>query len=134
MERGNSLQMFEEVDSPPVAQRHWTGDRALIGIGPQLHTGGISMGSLHHPRPSRQALPEAQAGSLGPMVEQTLVHVATTDVEGRANILLRQLEDANHLGVGKSLPFYFLPSFFYISFLIVDGISCVRGDCGARGS
>jgi hypothetical protein len=25
-------------------------------------------------------------------------------------------------------------SFFYISFLIVDGISCVRGDRGARGS
>jgi hypothetical protein len=66
--------------------------------------------------------------------EQALVRVATVDVEGRANILLGQLEDTNHLGVGKSLTFYFLPSFFYISFLIVHGISCVRGDCGARGS
>jgi pyridoxine/pyridoxamine 5'-phosphate oxidase len=33
--------------------------------------------------------------------EQALVHVATVDVEGRMNVLLHQLEDADHRGVGK---------------------------------
>jgi hypothetical protein len=37
--------------------------------------------------------------------EQALVRVAAADVEGRANILLRQLEDADHRGASKSLPF-----------------------------
>jgi hypothetical protein len=69
------------------------------------------MGSLRH----RQALPEAQASLSGLMVEQmeeqALVCVAAADVEGRANVLLCQLEDVDHRGIGKSLPFYFLPSF-----------------------
>jgi hypothetical protein len=85
MERGNSPQRFEEVDSPPAVQHH----RAFTGSNRQLCTGGISMGSLHY----CQALPGAQAGSSRPMVEQTkgqvLVHAAIVDVEGRANVLLR---------------------------------------------
>jgi hypothetical protein len=134
MERGNSPQRSEEVDDSPMTQRRRMGDRAFTGSGHQLRTGGISMGTLFH----RQALPGAQVGSSGPMVErmeeQELIHAATADVEGRANVLIRQLEDADHHGIDKSLPFCFLPFFLYISFLIVDVISCVRGDRGARGS
>jgi hypothetical protein len=70
------------------------------------------MGSL---RP-RHVLPRAQADSSGLMVErleeQALVRTAATDIEGRANVLLCQLEHADHRGSGKSLPFVsFLPSF-----------------------
>jgi hypothetical protein len=44
--------------------------------------------------------------------EQALVRVAAADVEGRENVHLGQLEDADHRGSGKSLPFVsFLPSF-----------------------
>jgi hypothetical protein len=43
--------------------------------------------------------------------EQALVRAAAVDVEGRANVLLCQLEDADDRGVGESLPFCFLPSF-----------------------
>jgi hypothetical protein len=58
--------------------------------------------------------------------EQAFFRAAAADIEGRANVLLRQLEDANHRGVSKFLPSVsFLPSFVYISFLIVNGISCV---------
>jgi hypothetical protein len=59
------------------------------------------MGSLH----PRHVLPRAQAGLSGPMVdrteEQALVRAAKSDVEGRANVVLHQLEDANHRGVSK---------------------------------
>jgi hypothetical protein len=48
--------------------------------------------------------------------EHALVRAAVADVEGRANVLLRQLEDADHRGVGKSPPFCFLPSFFFVFF------------------
>jgi hypothetical protein len=134
MEHDNSPQRFEVVDGPLAAQHRWTGDQAFTGSDRHLRTGGISMGSL---RPCH-VLPRAQAASSGPMVERTeeqaLVHVVAADIEERANVLLRQLEDTDHRSAGKSLPFYFLPSFFYISFLIVNGISCVRGDRGARGS
>jgi hypothetical protein len=89
MERGNSPQRFEEVDSPPAMQHHRADDRAFTGSNRQLRTGGISMGSLRY----RQALPRAQAGLSRPMVErmegQVLVHAAAVDVEGRANVLLR---------------------------------------------
>jgi hypothetical protein len=57
--------------------------------------------------------------------EQALVRAAAADVEGRANVLLRQLENADHCGVGK-FSSLLLPSFFYISFLIVNEISCQR--------
>jgi hypothetical protein len=44
--------------------------------------------------------------------EQALIRAATADVEGRANVLLRHLEDVDHRGSSKSLPFVsFLPSF-----------------------
>jgi hypothetical protein len=33
--------------------------------------------------------------------EQALVRVAAADVEGRKNVLLRQLGDADHRGVGE---------------------------------
>jgi hypothetical protein len=113
MERDNSPQRFEEVDGPPAAQRHRIGDRAFTGSGRRLRTGGISIGSLrpHH------VLPRAQASSSGPMVERTeeqaLVRATTADVEGRANVLLRQLEDTNHRGVGKFSSLLF-PSFLLL--------------------
>jgi hypothetical protein len=39
------------------------------------------------------------------MEEQALVRAVAADVEERANVLLRQLEDADHHGASKSLPF-----------------------------
>jgi hypothetical protein len=65
--------------------------------------------------------------------EQALVHVAASNVEGRVNVLLHQLDDTNHHGVGKFSSLLFSSFFVYISFLIMSGISCVRGDRGARG-
>jgi hypothetical protein len=101
MARDDSPQRSEEVDGPPAAQCCRTGDRVSTGNDRQLRTSGISMGSL---RP-RHALPRAQAGPSGPRVEQAeeqaFVHVAAADVAGRANILLRQLGDTDHRGVGK---------------------------------
>jgi hypothetical protein len=64
--------------------------------------------------------------------EQALVRAAATNVEGRVNVLLCRLDDADHRGVGK-FSLLFSPFFVYISFLIVNGISCVRGDHGAGG-
>jgi hypothetical protein len=65
--------------------------------------------------------------------EQSLIRVAAADIEGRANVHLRQLDDTNHHGVGKFSSLLFSSFFVYISFLIMSGISFVRGDRGARG-
>jgi hypothetical protein len=134
MARDNSPQWSKEVDGPPAAQRRQTGDRAFTESGRQLHTGDISMGSLH----TRHVLPRAQAGPSGLRVEwaeeQALVHVAAADVEGRTNVLLHQLDDADHRGVGEFSSLLFSSFFIYISPLIVNGIMRVRGDHGAGGS
>jgi hypothetical protein len=45
--------------------------------------------------------------------EQALIHAVAADVEGRVNVLLRQLEDANHRGVGKFSSLSF-PSFLLL--------------------
>jgi hypothetical protein len=66
--------------------------------------------------------------------EQVLVHAAAANIEGRANVLLHQLDDTDHHGIGKFSSLLFSSFFIYISFLIVNGISCVRGDRGAGGS
>jgi hypothetical protein len=75
-------------------------DRVFTGRGRQLRTGGISTGSI---RP-HFALPRALANPPAPRVdqveEQALVRVAAVDVEGRANILLHQLDAADRCGVG----------------------------------
>jgi hypothetical protein len=47
------------------------------------------------------------------MKEQALVRVAVADVEGRANVLLCQLEDADHRGAGK------FSSLLFSSFLLL---------------
>jgi hypothetical protein len=57
--------------------------------------------------------------------EQVLVHMAAADVEGRTNVLLHQRDDADRRGVGEFSSLLFSSSFVYISFLIVNGISCV---------
>jgi hypothetical protein len=71
------------------------------------------MGRLRH----RQALPGAQVGSLGPMVEQTeeqvLIRAAAADVEGRMNVLLRQLEDECSLLFPSFLPSFLLLHLFF---------------------
>jgi hypothetical protein len=46
--------------------------------------------------------------------EQALVRVAAADVEGRANVLLPQLEDANHRGAGKFLLLCLFASFTFL--------------------
>jgi hypothetical protein len=61
--------------------------------------------------------------------EQALVRAVATYVEGRVNVLLHQLDDAEHCGIDEFSSF-----FVYISFLIMNGIVCVRGDHGAGGS
>jgi hypothetical protein len=71
--------------------------------------------------------------SVGRAEEQSLVYAAAADVEGRANVLLHQLEDADRHSVGRFISFCFVLS-LYVSFLIVGGISCVRGDHGAARS
>jgi hypothetical protein len=123
MARDNSPQRFEEVDGPPTAQRHQTGDRVFTGRGCQLRTGGISMGSL---RP-RHVFPRALASPSVPRVEQAeervLVRAAAVDVEGWANVLLHQLDDADRRGVGEF--FFPSPSIARCSFLIVSEILCV---------
>jgi hypothetical protein len=95
------------------------------------------MGSLRYRYPPQQALIGAQANSsrlsMGRAEEQLLVRAVAAGVEVRANVLLRQLEDADHHGIGGFLPFCFALS-WYVSFLIVGGLSCVRGDRGAVGS
>jgi hypothetical protein len=54
-----------------------------------------------------------------------LVHAAAADVEGRMNVLLCQLDDADHRGIGEFSSLLFSSFFVYISFLIMNGISCV---------
>jgi hypothetical protein len=70
------------------------------------------MGSLRYCYPPQQALVGAQAGPSRPLAgwaeEQSLICVAAVDVEGRANVLLYQLEDADCRGVGRFLPFFFV--------------------------
>jgi hypothetical protein len=83
-------------------------DWVFTGRGRQLRTSSISMGSI---RP-RFALPGALAGPSAPRVDQAeeraLVSAVAADVEGRANILLHQLGDADRRGVGG----FFLLSIF----------------------
>jgi hypothetical protein len=43
--------------------------------------------------------------------ERALVRVAAADVEGRANVLLHQLDDADHRGVGG---FFFFSVFLLL--------------------
>jgi hypothetical protein len=66
MARDNSPQWSEEVDGPPVAQRHRTDDRVFTGRGRQLRTGDISMGSIW----PRFALPRTLVGPSAPRVDQ----------------------------------------------------------------
>jgi hypothetical protein len=64
---------------------------------------------------TRHVLPRAWAGPSGPRVEwaeeQALVRVATVDAEGRVNVLLHQLNHADHRGIGE---FSFLLFFFLL--------------------
>jgi hypothetical protein len=71
------------------------------------------MGSI---RP-RFTLPGALAGPSILRVdlaeERTLVHAAASDVEVRAHVLLHQLGNADHCGVGGFFAFLSFPSFLY---------------------
>jgi hypothetical protein len=100
MERDDSSrgsQASEEVDGPPVAQRRHTDDRAFAGSSHVLNTGGLSAGGLFH------IATEARVGSLEPVVkeaeERVLAGAVATDVEERADALIKQLEDADRHGV-----------------------------------
>jgi hypothetical protein len=108
MARDSSQQRSKEVDGPLVAQCHRTNDRMFTRRGRQLRTSSISMGSI---RPCF-AFPGALAGPSALRVDQAeeraLVHAAVVDVEGRANVLLHQLDDANCRDVGG----FFLLSIF----------------------
>jgi hypothetical protein len=85
------------VDDPPVAQRRRVEDRAFTGSGHVLNTGGLSTGGLF-----RIAV-AARASLSEPIVkeaeERALADAMATDVEGRANALVKQLEDADRHGV-----------------------------------
>jgi hypothetical protein len=112
----NSPQRSEEVDGPPVAQRHRTDDRVFTGRGRQLCIGGISTGSIH----PLFALPGALAGPSAPRVDQkkerALVRTTAADVEGRANVLLHQLDDADRRSVGG----FFLLFVFLLLCLLLE--------------
>jgi hypothetical protein len=118
MASDNLPQRSEEVDGLPAAQHRRTDDRVFTGRGRQLRTGGISMGSIH----PHFALPAALAGPLAPRVDQAeeraLVRVAAADVEGRVNILLHQLDDTDHCGVGGFFFFSVFPLLVYSSGLL----------------
>jgi hypothetical protein len=76
------------------------------------------MGSI---RP-RYAFTGALAGPLAlrvdQAVERALVRAATADVEGRANVLLHQLDDTDRRGVGGFFFFSVFPLFVYSSVLL----------------
>jgi hypothetical protein len=95
MECGDSLKgsrASEEVDGPPVAQRHRVEDRAFIGSGRVLNTGGLL-----------RIAAMARAGLSEPVVkeaeERVLANAVAVDVEERVDALIKQLEDADRHGV-----------------------------------
>jgi hypothetical protein len=96
MERGDSSKgswASEEVDGPLAAQRHRTDDRAFAGSGHILNTDGLSTGGL----PCIAVV--AQVGLSKPVVkevvERAMANAVATDVEERADALIKQLEDAD---------------------------------------
>jgi hypothetical protein len=58
--------------------------------------------------------------------EQSLVRAMAADVEGRANVLLHQLENTDCHGVGRFLSSYFVLS-LYVFFLILGGFFVCQG-------
>jgi hypothetical protein len=63
------------------------------------------MGSLHPHHVFPRALVGLSELGVEQVEERALVHVVVADVEGRVNVLLHQLDDAYHRGVGE---FFFL--------------------------
>jgi hypothetical protein len=92
-------QAFEKVDGPP-AQHHRIEDRAFIGSTCVLNTDALSAGGL-----LRIA---ARAGPSEPLVkeaeERALADAIATDIKERADVLIKQLEDADRHGVRMYSP------------------------------
>jgi hypothetical protein len=110
-------------------------DQVFTRRGRQLRTGGISTGSIcpHFALP--RALPGPPALRVDQAEERALICVAVADVEGRANILLQQLDNTDHCGVGRFFLLSVSPFSIYCFFLIVSKLCvCGRGDRGAGGS
>jgi hypothetical protein len=97
------------VDGPPAAQRCRTDDRVFTERGRQLRTGGISTGSIRPRFALLGALADPSAPRVDQAEERVLVHTTAADVEGRANVLLHQLDDADRRGVGGFFFFSVLP-------------------------
>jgi hypothetical protein len=64
------------------------------------------------------ALPRALAGPLTTRVDQVeewaLIRAAAANVEGRANVLLHQLDDTDRRGVGGFFFLYVFPQGFFL--------------------
>jgi hypothetical protein len=108
MEHGDSLKgsrASKEVDGPLAAQRRRVDDRAFDGSSCVLNTGGLSAGGLLRIAavawvgPSEPVVKEAE--------EQALADAVATDVEERADALIKQLEDADRHGVRTYSSSYF---------------------------
>jgi hypothetical protein len=72
------------------------------------------MGSIcpHFALPGALAVPSASRVDLAE--ERALIHAAATDVEGRANVLLHQPDNADHRGVGGFFFFSVFPLLYLL--------------------
>jgi hypothetical protein len=100
MEYGDSLRgsrASEELDGPLVVQCHRVKDRTFTRSSRVLNTGGLSIGGLlriaavAQAGPSELVVKEAE--------ERALADVVATDIEERADALIKQLEDADCHGI-----------------------------------
>jgi hypothetical protein len=96
MERGDSSKgswASEEVDGPLATQRHRTDDdRAFAGSSHILNTGGLlCIAAVAQVSPSKLVVKEVE--------ERAMADAVATDVEERADALIKQLEDADRHGI-----------------------------------
>jgi hypothetical protein len=93
-------------------ERRCTDDRAFAGSGHVLNTGSLSAGSLF------RIATKARAGPSEPVVkdaeERALPGAVATDIEERADALIKQLEDIDRHGIRTFSILSLVSSFFCV--------------------